>query len=256
MRAETVHVTDHALLRWQERATQTGEAKVQDIVQAVKDSKVVKKSEPLPFPLPRLDGSVYSFNNKQGLLFILESVTIDEYRLVTVIAGGPTYRGLAKPPKKSTNKKKVKHVEQEKTEIDLPQFDSATEERNWLTEEKRRLERELATTGKKSTKRKELLKTWGEIESRLTDNKSRYVQEQDKNYEAKKKTTCGCEGLVLQLIQEVKLLRKMIEALHGSQGNRTTTGPVHVQPAVSGVSDLATQGDGPLQPVAQQDEAA
>lgn len=127
---------------------------------------MVKKDEPLPYPLPRVDGSVYSFNKTEGLLFILESVTIDEYRLVTVITGGPTYRGLAKPPKKTTlNHRKKKHVEPDKTEIDLPQFDSATEERNWLTEEKRRLERELATTGKKSNKRKELLKTWGEIES-------------------------------------------------------------------------------------------
>jgi hypothetical protein len=260
MRAETVHVTDHALLRWRERASQTGEAKVQDIVQAVKDSKVIKKSEPLPYPLPRVDGSVYSFNVKEQLLFILESVTIDEYRLVTVITGGPTYRGMARPPKKKPTNKKVKHVEQEKTEIDFPQFDSAIEERNWLTEEKRRLERELATTTKKSAKRKELLKTWGEIESRLTSNKSKFVQEQDKKYEEKKKATCGCEGLVLQLIHEVRELRKLVEALqhgqHGPQGNRSTTGPVHVQPVVSGTTDLAAQGNGPLQPAPEQDEAA
>jgi len=259
MRAETVHVTDHALLRWRERASQTGEARVQEIVQAVKDSKVIKKNEPLPYPLPRVDGSVYSFNNKEGLLFILESVTIDEYRLVTVITGGPTYRGLARPPKKTLNKK-AKYVEQEKTEIDFPQFDSAIEERNWLTEEKRRLERELAATTKKSAKRKELLKTWGEIETRLTDNKTKFVQEQDKRYEEKKKTTCCCE-LVLQLIHEVRELRKLVEALHGKHqsgppSNRSTVGPVHVQPTIAGVSDLATQGDGPLQPAAQQDEAA
>lgn len=256
MRAETVHVTDHALLRWKERASQTGEAKVQEIVQAVKDSRVIKKSEPLPYPLPRLDGSVYSFNGDEGLLFILESVTIDEYRLVTVINGGPTYRGLARPPKKTIIKKKKKHVEPEKTEIDLPQFDTATEERNWLTDEKRRLERELAATSKKSSLRKELLKVWGEVESRLTENKAKFVTEQDQKYEKKK--GCCCEVLLLQLMHEVKELRKLVESQHEQRppSNRSTIGPVHVQPLVAGVSDLASQGNGPLQPPTQQDEAA
>jgi len=261
MRAETVHVTDHALLRWKERASQTGEAKVQEIVQAVKDSRVIKKNEPLPYPLPRLDGSVYSFNGDEGILFILESVTIDEYRLVTVINGGPTYRGLARPPKKKiTNKKKQKHVEPEKTELDLPQFDSAIEERNWLTEEKRRLERELAETSKKSSKRKELLKVWGEIETRLTENKSKFVKEQDQKYEEKKKGCC-CEVLLLQLMKEVRELRTLVEALHGKQqpgspSNRSAVGPIHVQSPVAGVSDLASQGDGPLQLAPEQDSAA
>lgn len=261
MRAETVHITDHALLRWRERASDSGEAKVQEIVQAVKDSRVIKKNEPLPYPLPRVDGSVYSFNGKEGLLFILESVTIDEYRLVTVINGGQTYRGLARPPKKTIiNKKKQKHVEPEKTDLDMPQFDSAIEERNWLTDEKRRLERELAETSKKSSKRKELLKVWGEIETRLTENKSKFMQEQDKNYEEKKKGCC-CEVLLLQLMNEVKELRKLVEALHhgkqpGPPSNRSAVGPVHVQPVVAGLSDLAAQGDGPLQPAAEQDAAA
>ena len=257
MRAETVHVTDHALLRWTERASKTGEPNVHEIVQAVKDSRVIKKNEPLPYPLPRLDGSVYSYH-EEGVLFILESVTIDEYRLVTVITGGPTYRGLARPPKKIINKKKQKHVEPEKTELDLPQFDSAFEERNWLTDEKRRLERELAETSKKSTKRKELLKVWGEIETRLTENKGKFVQEQDKKYEEKKKGCC-CEVLLLQLLREVRELRTLVEASHGkagSPGNRSTIGPVHVQPAIARVSDLASQGDGPLQSTPQQDEAA
>lgn len=258
MRAETVHVTDHAMLRWTERASKTGESNVQEIVQAVKDSRVIKKNEPLPYPLPRLDGSVYSYH-EQGVLFILESVTIDEYRLVTVITGNPTYRGLARPPKKKIiNKKKQKHVDTEKTEIDLPQFDSAAEERNWLTDEKRRLERELAETSKKSTARKELLKVWGEIETRLTENKGKFVQEQDKKYEEKKKGCC-CEVLLLQLIREVKELRTLVEASHGKAGppgHRSTTGPVHVQPAIAGVSNLATQGDGPLQSAPRQDSAA
>jgi len=83
MRAETVHVTDHALLRWGQRASESGKANCKEIVDAVKNSKIIKKNEPLPYCMPRLHGSTYSFNS--GVLFILEPVTIDEYRLVTVI---------------------------------------------------------------------------------------------------------------------------------------------------------------------------
>ena len=81
MRAETIHVTDHALLRWKERVSE--DANINEIVQSVKDSRVIKKKEHLPYRIPRIDGSVYSLNNE--LLFVLESVTIDEYVLVTVI---------------------------------------------------------------------------------------------------------------------------------------------------------------------------
>lgn len=245
MRAETVHVTDHALLRWKERASKTGEVNVHEIVQAVKSSRVIKKNEPLPYPLPRLDGSVYSFNN--GILFILEPVTIDEYRLVTVIADEPSYRGIARPPKNSTNpRKRQKYAEIEKMEIDLPNFESFVEERQWLTDEKRKLERELASTPKKSSNRKELLKVWGEIEGRLTKNKPRYIEERDRQnveYQQQKKSEEGYidyGSLLLQILRELKelrsenkALRDLIEGINGQQPKS----PFHVQPSVAGGCD-------------------
>lgn len=265
MRAETVHVTDHALLRWKERASKTGEVNVQEIVQAVKESRVIKKNEPLPYPLPRLDGSVYSFN--AGVLFILESVTIDEYRLVTVIADEPTYRGIASPPKTTSNpRKRQKYAEAQKMKIDIPSFDSSVEERQWLTDEKGRLERELATTQKKSSSRKELLKIWGEIEARLTENKPRYVEERDRQNEHQKKKKSE-EGyidygsLLLQILRELKELRSenrelrsLIEGSNGQPGppnNRPEIRPLHVQPSISGMSHLASEGSCPLSLVAE-----
>jgi hypothetical protein len=136
MRAETVHVTDHALLRWKERAAKTEDTNVYEIIKAVKNSKVIKKNEPLPYPLPRLDGSVYSYND--GVLFVMEPITIDEYRLVTVICESAPYCGPAKPKTKAPKKEKIEP-------FDIPTFDSAIEERNWLVVEKRRLGNRAAT---------------------------------------------------------------------------------------------------------------
>lgn len=105
MRAQIVHVTDHALLRWRERAAIRGDANVYEIVNAVKQSRVVKKHEPMPFCMPRLQDSVYSFGN--GILFILKSVSIDEYHLVTVITNhSNSYRYNFSPEKLNQKKHK------------------------------------------------------------------------------------------------------------------------------------------------------
>lgn len=101
MRAEIVHVTDHALLRWRERAARHANEGADEIIQAVKQSKVLKKKELLPYPMPRLPNSVYSV--KDEILFVLESVTITEYRLVTVIThDGGTARTNPKVKRRKT----------------------------------------------------------------------------------------------------------------------------------------------------------
>jgi hypothetical protein len=99
MRAEIVHVTDHALLRWRQRAAVHANEGVNEIVKAVKESRVVKKKELLPYPMPRLPYSVYTV--KDEILFVLESVTITEYRLVTVITDE---HGAKMTPKKRAKK--------------------------------------------------------------------------------------------------------------------------------------------------------
>ncbi len=70
----------------------------------------MKKKELLPFPMPRLPYSVYSV--KDDIMFILESVSIDEYRLVTVITKEMTNRVTPKrKKKKEVVKPEVKEVE-------------------------------------------------------------------------------------------------------------------------------------------------
>lgn len=135
MRAEIIHVTDHALLRWKQRVSKTEQADATEIIKSVKDSKLIEKKEPLPYSTPRRNGSVYSFNS--GILFILESVTIDEYRLITLISEGITRK-----------------VAEDEDDIpvfkELPFFENFNEEREWLVEEKRKIESILATTAKKT----------------------------------------------------------------------------------------------------------
>lgn len=202
MRAEIIHVTDHALMRWKERASRTGEANTLEIIEAVKASKVIKKSDTLPYPTPRVDGLVYTFND--GVLFILETVTIDEYRLVTVMTGD-IFRSQIEPAKIKT--KKEKHVEHQK--IEIPHFESFVEERRWLTEEKRKLEHQLATTEtKKTSSRKEILKACNEIEILLTNNKPRWIEEQKrKNDERRTQKTEEENSILVQILKELKELR-------------------------------------------------
>lgn len=101
MKAEIVHVTDHALLRWRERAAKHANEGADEIIQAVKQSRVLKKKELLPYPMPRLPHSVYSV--KDEILFVLESVTITEYRLVTVITQDIGMRMTPKVKRKKPN---------------------------------------------------------------------------------------------------------------------------------------------------------
>ena len=84
MRAEIIHVTDHALLRWKERASVHSDATVHDVIKAVKESRQIKYDEPLPYQMPRKANSVYTIN-RDGVLFVLETVEINEFRLITVI---------------------------------------------------------------------------------------------------------------------------------------------------------------------------
>ena len=89
MKFNILHITDHALIRWKERVKKkkkNGFTLFDEITESVKFSKIIKKKEYIPFGTPRKNGTVYSFNNEINILFVMESITIDEYRLVTVIS--------------------------------------------------------------------------------------------------------------------------------------------------------------------------
>lgn len=108
MRFEIVHVTDHALLRWIQRVSKNGN--VFEITNAIKKSKIIKKYELIPYPLPRKEGTVYSIYN--GIVFVMEPITIKEYRLVTVVSGCyiPVYQPPRKPNKEEKTLKKKKQL--------------------------------------------------------------------------------------------------------------------------------------------------
>jgi hypothetical protein len=154
MNAEIIHVTNHALARWRERA-ENKDCSPDEIVEIVKKSRQLKKNEFLPYPVARLPNSVYTV--KDNLLFILEPVTLTEYRLVTVVGDPP------KLPAKMT------------TIDELPCQMSASEERNLLLQEKKLIEKELAKLPK--NKRKIWLTKLFDVEAKLQANKQWYEQE-------------------------------------------------------------------------------
>lgn len=101
MNAQTIHVTCHARKRWQERVAEFGVEDVGDIVRAVRQSRVLRRDEPLPYPTPRMPGFVYT--SLRDVMFVLKPVLVDEYRLVTVVASA---RGHAPKMPKLTSKEK------------------------------------------------------------------------------------------------------------------------------------------------------
>lgn len=210
MKAEIVHVTDHALWRWRERAAERGDAPVYEVIEAVRESKIVSKGEPLPYCLPRLDGSVYSV--KDDIVFVMEPVTLGEYRLVTVIA---------EPPKPECPS--MEHNMANNNGCELPEnFISAQQERDWLVLEKRRLEQILATTPKRTTKHLELRKEWGKIEERLVAIKPRVQAERQEQYRQYMEQTKQEEGYVdygqtmLAVLRELQAIRQLLEQRNGS----------------------------------------
>lgn len=83
MRADIIHVTNHAFERWIERASENGFSTDEEILEVVKKSTVVKKNQQIPYGTKRLPNMVYSVF--EDCLFVLEPVSIGEYRLITII---------------------------------------------------------------------------------------------------------------------------------------------------------------------------
>jgi len=130
MRADIVHVTDHALLRWRERAAAYANATVDEIITAVKESTQLTDTELLPYPTIRKPNTVYSVLKQDiPILFILETVTRTEYRLITVVA--------------DARKELKKEVKEEKP-VELPRINSFLEEKCWLLSYKKKVETELS----------------------------------------------------------------------------------------------------------------
>ena len=154
MRAESVSVTDHALLRWNERVSISGNSHVSEIEEAVKNSKIIKKSEPIPFVTNRKENTTYAFNGQ--VLFVLESISIDQYRLITVITDS------AQPSEAEETLSPA---------LEEPVFKNYTEEYNWLLLQKKQTETLVSNETKGSLKRKTLVNTLHQIEEKIFKNK-------------------------------------------------------------------------------------
>lgn len=83
IKLDIIHVTDHAMKRWQERAACGVEADKEEIIQAVRAGRRIPKGEPLPVLMPRRPNCIYITHD--GILFILETKSLIEHVLVTVV---------------------------------------------------------------------------------------------------------------------------------------------------------------------------
>lgn len=102
MRASIIHITNHAKLRWIQRI----DHKLVDeeaIIEAVRKSKIIKSADQFPFPSPRVQGTTYAVYGT--ILFILESKTIDEFVLITVVTESCSHFKYSKNFYNKKNKK-------------------------------------------------------------------------------------------------------------------------------------------------------
>ena len=158
----SISVTDHALLRWNERVSETGNCHVDEIVHAIKKSKIIKKNEPVPFVTNRRNNTVYTFNGQ--VLFILDPISIDEFKLITVITDNNQSVPETYEPKTIVEEGPMFH--------DEPVFKTRLEEYEWLIHKKRQTELELSQTTKGSLKRNQIIDFIKKLEDRIFKNKS------------------------------------------------------------------------------------
>ena len=124
MRVKIIHITDHALLRWKQRVSDDPKLNVHKIIDVVRKSKIISKKEIIPFPTPRHKNSIYAVF--EDILFVLESVEIDEYNLVTVITNSCPNTRIAKKQKKikkrfiPESKKKRKKLPARNNRVEWP----------------------------------------------------------------------------------------------------------------------------------------
>lgn len=143
MQFQTIHITDHAIQRWSERTTR--KVNIEEITESIRKSKLITKKDFLPFCLPRRAETVYSFDGE--VLFIFETVSINEFRLVTVIAEQEVTQAMP-----------IEYVKTNRQPVNT---------REYLLEQKRKLELELA--GIKKSDRQPLKDLLKEVEIQLCE---------------------------------------------------------------------------------------
>jgi len=125
VKASIIHVTEHAMMRWAERVSGPKRFCVYDIIDQIKQARIIKKNEALPFQTPRLKNTLYAYNN--GVLFILEAMSIIEFNLITIITQQNPFGRVAKAPPKqkvrfvpeTKKKKKKRPARNKKVEIEF-----------------------------------------------------------------------------------------------------------------------------------------
>ena len=84
----TVYVTNHALIRWNERASRYADETPKEITEAVQEARKIADNERLPFT--RLAGTHYYLNEERQCYFVCQPIDRTTLRVITVISAEPT----------------------------------------------------------------------------------------------------------------------------------------------------------------------
>ena len=113
MRANIIHITDHAIIRWKQRVDCNNFTE-QYIRESISKAKFLKKNDLLPYTTPRIKNTIYAIFGK--ILFVLQPIGIKEFNLITVITKSHNYIHPIKIHKKRNKNKTRKNNEVEKTD--------------------------------------------------------------------------------------------------------------------------------------------
>lgn len=103
MQIKKISITDHALIRWRERINTL--ATVEDIKEVIKKASIIKKNESIPVLITRCEKTVYALHDE--IIFVLEPLQKNEYKLITVIDSNSSYKHFrSKPNQHKKNSKR------------------------------------------------------------------------------------------------------------------------------------------------------
>lgn len=285
MKAEVIHVSDHAMLRWGERVQTEGLFTEEDIRQAVLDSKLIKKDEPLPYLYPRRENTVYSIKDK--VLFVLKPLDVGKFRVLTVLTEfnpsiitqkifngdrkfnfsqlGRSVAYRERPIKKLTIPSPPKMIKVAEGSTPCEVYRPVEVVEPMVGEITRQLD-DPAEFSSELARRKWLLELKEKIEKRmgalpkhdsrrhqLCPVQTRLSRLLIENKEAVKQQNREMNpavnyGIMLsEILSELRELRAVVEELRGSQATRPGNGPVHVQPLVTREPNLVAGRHGSVQ---------
>lgn len=166
MRIDSVCISDHAFARWNERIAVSSVETCEDIISALKQARLIKKNEPLPSMIVRIEGKLYAL--KDDILFILSAKSLHNYDLITVFLTGKAGR-CSISNNNNENRKRAKFKKTTKTN----HLHEVSNNKKSIKISRNHLEKQISSIPKKYNQRKILLSILTEIDEGMLEKSER-----------------------------------------------------------------------------------